>query len=197
MSSDIAQNERDVLKAQVRFHRLMNGGLLVILFVYLLLLGLVLLRETTRIVPPEIKRPYEIGANYANKGYLLDMGNYVLDKVLTVTPETVDYNNGVILKMAYPDGHAHLHHALNAAAQQIKRECITTIWVPLKESVDTASKQVRISGKLKTFITNKLTSERDKEYLVQFTLSVSGRLYVLNIEEILKKNAAVHRVGAF
>lgn len=197
MSPDIAQNERDVLKAQVRFHRTMNGGLLVILFTHLLLLGFVVMRDTTRIVPPEIRRPYEIGANHANKEYLFDMANYVLDKVLTVTPETVDYNNSVIFKMAHPDGYAHLHTALDAAAQQLKRDRITTIWVPRNESVIASSMQVRVTGKLKTFMADKLTSEREKEYLVQFTLTVSGRLYVLKIEEILKKNAAVRAVGEF
>ncbi len=192
MSPHIAQNERDTLKAQVRFHRMMNMGLLAVLFIQLLLLGFVVMRNTTRIVPPEIKRPYEIGANHANKDYLLDMANYVLDKVLTVTPEAVEYNNGVILKMTHPDGHPTLQTALDTAAQHIKRDHITTIWMPHKEEVSASTMQVRVSGKLKTFIADKLTSERDKEYLVQFIVTLSGRLYVLKIEEVIKRDSALH-----
>jgi conjugal transfer pilus assembly protein TraE len=192
MSPHTAQNERDTLKVQVRFHRMMNMGLLAVLFLQLLLLGFVVLRNTTRIVPPEIKRPYEIGANYANKDYLLDMANYVLDKVLTVTPEAVEYNNGVILKMTHPDGHPTLQTVLDTAAQHIKRDHITTIWMPHKEEVSASTKQVRVSGKLKTYIADKLTSEREKEYLVQFIVTLSGRLYVLKIEEIIKKDSALY-----
>ncbi len=197
MSPEIAQNERDTLKAHVRLHRRFNAGLLALLFVQLLLLGFVVMREKTRIVPPEIKRPYEIGAHHTNKDYLLDMTNYVLDKVLTVTPENVDYNNRVILKMTHPDGHAHLQTVLDAAAQQLKKDHITTIWVPHNEAIQLSSMQVRVSGKLKTFIADKLTSERDKEYLVQFHLTVSGRLYVLTIKEIIKQHDAVRTVGEF
>jgi conjugal transfer pilus assembly protein TraE len=188
MAPDKANNERDALKAQVRFHRAMNAGLLGTLFLGVLLLGFVVFRDTTRIVPPEIKRPYELGANYANRDYLLDMAGYVLGMVLTVTPETVDYNNNVILKMADPDGYAGLKTALDAAALRLKQERVTTIWVPRKEEVSELDKRVKVSGKLKTYIADKLTSEREKDYIVEFTITTSGRLYVSKIEEIVKRD---------
>ena len=125
MAPDKAINERDKLQSQVRFHRAMNAGLLGTLFFGVLLLGFVVVRDTTKIVPPEVKRPYEIGSNYANKDYLLDMAGYVLGTVLTVTPETVDYNNKVILKMADPDGYAGLKTALDAAAMRLKQERVS------------------------------------------------------------------------
>lgn len=144
MAPDKAINERDKLQSQVRFHRAMNAGLLGTLFFGVLLLGFVVVRDTTKIVPPEVKRPYEIGSNYANKDYLLDMAGYVLGTVLTVTPETVDYNNKVILKMADPDGYAGLKTALDAAAMRLKQERVTTIWVPRKEEVSEQDKRVKV-----------------------------------------------------
>lgn len=90
VAPDKANNEREALKAQIRFHRMMNVGLLGTLFFSVLLLGFVLLRDNIKIVPPEVRRPYEIGAHYANRDYLLDMAGYVLSMVLSVTPETVD-----------------------------------------------------------------------------------------------------------
>jgi len=150
----------------------------------------VILRDTTKVVPTEIRRPYEIGANYANKDYLLDMAGYVLGMVLTVTPESVDYNNKVILKMADPDGYPVLKTALDAAALRMRAERITTIWVPRKEEVSEREKRVKVSGKLKTYIADKLTSERDKDYIVEFIITTSGRLYVSRIEEIVKLDSA-------
>ncbi len=149
------------------------------------------MRDTTKIVPPEVKRPYEIGSNYANKDYLLDMAGYVLGTVLTVTPETVDYNNKVILKMADPDGYAGLKTGMSAmAAMRLKQERVTTIWVPSQRGSQRAGQAaVKVSGKLKTFIADKLTSEREKDYLVEFTITTSGRLYVSKIEEIVKPEA--------
>lgn len=181
-------NERDLLKAQLRFHRILNMGLLTTIVLGVLLLGFVVIRETTHIVPPEVKRPYEIGANYANKDYLLDMAGYVLGMVLTVTPESVDHNNRIILKMTDPDGYAHLKTALDAAALRLKAERVTTIWVPHREEVRESQHKVKVSGKLKTYIADKLTSEREKEYIVEFIVTTSGRLYVSKIEEEIKRD---------
>ena len=192
MAPEQATNERDRLQSQVRFLRAANAGQLAVLLLLVLLLGFVVLRDTTKIVPTEIRRPYEIGANYANKDYLLDMAGYVLGTVLTVTPESVDYNNRVILRMADPDGYAGLKTALDAAALRLKQERVTTIWVPRKEEVSERDKRVKVSGKLKTYIADKLTSERDKDYLVEFSVTTSGRLYVSKIEEFLGRDPARH-----
>ena len=192
MAPEQANNERDRLQSQVRFLRAANAGQLAVLLLLVLLLGFVVVRDTTKIVPTEIRRPYEIGANYANKDYLLDMAGYVLGTVLTVTPESVDYNNRVILRMADPDGYAGLKTALDAAALRLKQERVTTIWVPRKEEVSERDKRVKVSGKLKTYIADKLTSERDKDYLVEFSVTTSGRLYVSKIEEFLGRDPARH-----
>lgn len=190
MSPENAINERDALKGQVKFLRVVIVGLIGLNLGLLGVEGYTLMRETTTIVPPEVRRPYEVGADYASKDYLLDMAGYVLDKVLTVTPETVDYNNRVILKMAHPDGYPTLKTALDAAALRVKQERVTTVWVPRNEKVNERAKTVEVSGQMKTFISDKLTSQRDKTYLVEFTVTVSGRLYVSKIEEVIKRDSA-------
>ncbi len=190
MTPHRAYHERDALKAQLHFHRLMNVGLLTVLLFGAGLLGWVMFRETTRIVPPEVRRPYEIGAQSASADYLLDMADYVLGQVLTVTPQTVDHNNQVILKMTDPRGYPALKTALDAAALRLKKERVTTIWAPRTEEVAARAKRVTVSGRLKTFIADQLTSEREKTYRVEFIVTASGRLYVLRIEEIIKRRAA-------
>lgn len=190
MKPENALNERDALRSQIKFHRLVSLVLACSLSISLLILGYVVFRETTFIVPPEVRRPYEIGASQANKEYLADMAGYVLGMVLTVTPETVDYNNKVILKMAHPDGYGQLKTALDAAALRIRHERVATVWVPRKEDVFERDMQVRVNGMLKTYIADKLTSEREKNYLIQFVVTSSGRLYVSKIEEIVKSGRA-------
>jgi conjugal transfer pilus assembly protein TraE len=99
MSPEHHLNERLTLQSQVKFLRAVIVGLLSLLCIVLVIEGITLMRETTTIVPPEVRRPYEVGADYASNDYLMDMAGYVLDKVLTVSPETVEYNNKIILKM--------------------------------------------------------------------------------------------------
>lgn len=190
MSPENADNERTRLQRQLAFHKVMNLGLIGTQFLSVTLLIFVLFRETTHIVPPMVKRPYELGANYASKDYLADMADYVLSEVLTATPDNIDHNIKTILKMAHPDGYPVLKTALDAAALRMKQERVTTIWVPRMEEVAERDLRVIVRGKLKTYIADKLTSERDKDYVVEFTVTSSGRLYVSKIEEIVKRDTS-------
>lgn len=190
MSPENSLNERLILKSQVKFLRVISIGLIAVIFALIAIEGFMFMRETTVIVPAEVRRPYELGADFASTDYLTDMANYVLDKVLTVTPESVDYNDRVILKMTHPDGYPSLKSSLDAAALRLKKERITTVWIPRNEKVSANTKTVEVTGQLKTYIADSLTSIRDKSYLVQFTVTLSGRLYVSSIEEIIKRDPA-------
>ena len=190
MKPGTANNERDILKVQMTFQRNVIYSLIGVSFALVVGWGWTVMNQVTVIVPPEVKRPYEIGSNYGNKDYLADMSNYVLQSILTVTPDSVDFNNKVILKMADPDGYPKLRADLDAAALRMKRERVTTVWIPQKEEINESTKQVKVKGRLKTFIADVLTSERDKEYAVEFNITSTGRLYVLNIKEVVKPDPA-------
>ena len=190
MTPSHAANERLVLQSQIRFHRTLSMILAVGILVMSIAFCWVLLRETTHLVPVESRRLYEVGAGQANTAYLQDMAEYVLSMVMTVTPENVDHNNSVILKMADPDGYGALKVALDAAALRVKQERVATVWVPQIEEVNTKDLRVRVSGKLKTYIADKLTSEKPHDYLVEFIITPSGRLYVSKIEEVIKPAAS-------
>lgn len=189
MSPKNAMNERQGLAGQVRFLRASNLFLILLCLALVSLVGYILATEKTHILPPEVKRPYEIGSNYANKDYLVDMASYVMGMVLTRSPETADYNNRVILKMAHPDGYGELKTSLDAAAIRQKQEKVTTIWVPRNEKVSEQALSVEANGQVKTYIGDKLTSQREKTYLVQFSITTSGRLYVLKMDEIVKRDS--------
>jgi len=189
MSPENAARNTASLQSQLRFYRLLSFTLTLTLLGGVLVLGFVLLRDTVKIVPPEIRRPLEIGSSYANKDYLAEMSAYVLGSILTVTPDTVDHNTRVILKMTHPEGYAILKTALEASATRLKRERITTIWALRSELVDERNLSVKASGSLKTFIADKLVSESPRDYAIKFLITTSGRLYVTKIEEIVKPEA--------
>ncbi|KVV25070.1 conjugal transfer protein TraE [Burkholderia cepacia] len=186
MNPKTGANERAILEASVRFQRVLIFGLCAALIVVISFFGIFVLRDPTKIVPPEVRRPYEIGSSYANREYLSDMATYVLDRVLTVTPASTSYNNGVILRMTHPDGYGPLKTQLDAAALKIKKEQISTVWVGRNEQVNESQLSVKVSGTYKTYISDKPVSEKDKSYIVQFVITSSGRLYVLKIDEVVK-----------
>jgi conjugal transfer pilus assembly protein TraE len=189
MSPDIANNERDLLKLQARFLRVVIVSQVGVILALIVTLAINIAHRTTVIVPPEVRRPYEIGADYVNKDYLFDMAGYVLSTAFTVTPENVDYNEEVILKMTEPEGYPELKRELDAAAMRIKQDRITTIWVPQTEQIDMPSLTVQVNGLQKAYIADKLTSQIQKSYVVQFNITTSGRLYVLKIQEVSKDSS--------
>lgn len=152
--------------------------------------GWTVINERSILVPPEVRRPYEVGASYGSKDYLADMSTYVLSMMFTISPETVEWQNKVILKMTHPDGYGKLKAELEANAQRLKRDRIATVWVPRTEKVSERSKTVVVAGKLKTYIADVLTSEKDKEYQVEFEITSSGRLYVVRVQEVVKPEPA-------
>ena len=190
MSPENAAINTAALQSQLGFYRLLCFSLTLVLLGGVGVLGFVLLKDTVKIVPVEIRKPYEMGANYANRDYLADMASYVLGSVLSVTPESVDHNNKVILKMTHPDGYPTLKTALDAAAARLKKERITTLWNARNETIDERNLVVRASGTVKTFIADKLVSDTPRDYSVKFLITTSGRLYVTKIEEIVKADAA-------
>lgn len=189
MSPENAAINAAALQSQLGFYRVLSFLLTLVLMAGVGVLGFVLLKDTVKIVPTEIRKPYEIGANYANRDYLADMASYVLGSVLSVTPESVDHNNRVILKMTHPDGYPTLKTALDASAARLKKERITTLWNARNETIDERNLTVRASGTVKTFIADKLVSDTPRDYSVKFLITTSGRLYVTKIEEIVKAGA--------
>lgn len=189
MSPANDESEKRQLAKSVQFHKVLNillgAGLTIHSFVSVFQWYF----GRTIIAPPEINRPYEIGPNFGSRDYLVDQADYVLFMINTVTPHTVDHNNKIVLKMADPDGNQYLKTELDAAALRIKREGITTVWEPNSYKVSTESKWVRVSGVYKTYIGDKLVSNTQREFEVQFSISLSGHSNVSSVKEIVRNSS--------
>lgn len=190
MNTSHGKNERESLRSQVNFLRTVVLSLIALLCLMAGGWGWTVINERSILVPPEVRRPYEVGASYGSKDYLADMSTYVLSMMFTISPETVEWQNKVILKMTHPDGYGKLKAELEANAQRLKRDRIATVWIPRTEKVSERSKTVVVAGKLKTYIADVLTSEKDKEYQVEFEITSSGRLYVVRVQEVVKPEPA-------
>lgn len=147
-------------------------------------LGYVLFRDNVIIVPPVVREEYAIGAETSQK-YLVDMAEYVVTTLRTINKDNVDYNNKIILKMVEGDTLPSLRKTLDAQAVRIKKEDITTVWSGSTAEPSIVGKNtVILSGRLRTYYSDKLVSNESKEYKVEFGLSGLGKIYVKKVEEV-------------
>lgn len=192
MNLDAGQKTIAEVKNANRFFR----SLLVIFGVSNLVLSGVVLyaltRENVIIMPPVITNKYEIGANTDQK-YFVEMAEYVITMLRTVNKDNVDYNNSVIYKMVDGEHLPQLRKNLDAQAARIKREDIMTVWSGAIGEPKIINKHtVILSGKLKTYYSDKLVSDDFKDYKVEFGTSGLGRIYVKKVEEIKPDDVATN-----
>lgn len=186
MSPDNAENERARLKSDTTFLKRVVFGLLGVLAMTVGGWAWTVVNATVLLVPPVVQRPYEVGANHGNREYLSDMADYVLQMVLTASPESIEHNASVILKMTDPDGNPELKGLLDQAALRMKRDRVTTVWSPRTAEVFVREKRVEVAGKLKTYVADTVTSVTDRKYVVEFIITSAGRLYVSKVAEVVK-----------
>lgn len=180
------QNERDQLKDQSAFQRRLILRLVALCGVQTAGWGWTAFHSKVTVVPPGVSRAYEIGAGFGSADYLVDMANYVLQLLYTNSPDSVDHNNAVLLKITDPAGYGNMKVQLDAAALRLKQLKVSTVWTPAKEEVIDRKLRVKSSGRLKTYIADVLTSNLLKEFQIEFSINNSGRLHVLNAQEVVK-----------
>jgi conjugal transfer pilus assembly protein TraE len=190
MSPDASNQERQKLRRGISFHRALNIVQALCNLVMVCLLFWVVFNQRTILTPPEIRKEYEVGPSTANKEYLQDMAHYVLSSVLDVTPDNIDHRVRTVLKMTDPDGYPELKAALDSAATRIKKEQIATQWSPEKIAFSEKDMWVKVRGRIKTYIGDKSIDNSQKEYVVQFKITNSGRLYVKSLQEIVDTRTA-------
>ncbi|KUY72697.1 conjugal transfer protein TraE [Burkholderia cepacia] len=195
MHPDNAANERAKLLSDVKFLRVCLVLALGSIVLLLILVMFLVIRDPTRLVPPEIRHAYVIGSGTANGDYLSDMSDYVLSLQATTTPEMVDHNNSVILKMTDPASYPAIKAMLDAAAIRIKRERITTIFVMRTKSIDRPNNRVTTTGTFKTYIGDKLVGEEDRSLLVAFNITLTGQTYVQQLAQVDSRGNAVPNSG--
>lgn len=184
MTPDKAAASRDALRSQIRFLKkllLVNGSSSVVIA---LVCAWLMMTQRVVIMPPAVHGTYVIGARYANDEYLADQAAYVLSLAKSVTPNTVDSNERILLSMVSDGRRAELKTQWDADALQLKHDGVTSVAEPAGSAeVDLRSKSVKFPATISTYISGKLTSTEQKTFVVYFDISMFGRLTLLDIRE--------------
>ena len=92
--------------------------------------------ERVVLVPPTIHKSFWVEAERVSPEYLEQMGYFLLQLTLNVTPQSVDQQAKLLLQYAAPASYGELRTALAAAAERIKRDSAATVFSAQDISVD-------------------------------------------------------------
>lgn len=165
-------------------------GLLVLLLITALLSNLVLATQVARLAgrerivltPPTIHKSFWIEADRVSPEYLEQMGYFLMQLTLNVTPHSVEHQSKVLLAYAAPSVYGELRTTLAATAERIKRDSTATVFSPQDLMVDERALRVAMRGTLTTYVSDRRVAETVKAYLIEFQYS-AGRIFLKSFRE--------------
>ena len=138
--------------------------------------------ERVVVVPPTVHKTFWVEDERVSAEYLEQMGYFLMQLTLNVTPLSIDHQAKVLLQYAAPAAYGELRTALSSAAERLKRDGAATVFSPRDLSVDERSLKVGIRGQLTTFISDRRVSEVAKGYAVEFQYT-AGQIFLKSFRE--------------
>ena len=139
-------------------------------------------RERVVVVPPAIHKTFWVEAERTSPEYLEQMGYFLAQLTLNVTPQSVEHQSRLLLQYAAPASWGDLRTAMAANAERIKRDGASTVFSPQDLQVDERSQRVGLRGLLTTFISDRRVSEVSKGYAIELQYA-GGRIYLKTFRE--------------
>ena len=139
-------------------------------------------RERVVVVPPAIHKTFWVEAERVSPEYLEQMGYFLAQLTLNVTPQSVEHQSRLLLQYAAPASWGDLRTAMAANAERIKRDGASTVFSPQDLQVDERTQRVGLRGLLTTFISDRRVSEVSKGYAIELQYA-GGRIYLKTFRE--------------
>jgi conjugal transfer pilus assembly protein TraE len=139
-------------------------------------------RERVVVVPPAIHKTFWVEAERASPEYLEQMGYFLAQLTLNVTPQSVEHQSRLLLQYAAPASWGDLRTAMAANADRIKRDGASTVFSPQDLQVDERTQRVGLRGLLTTFISDRRVSEVSKGYAIELQYA-GGRIFLKTFRE--------------
>lgn len=139
-------------------------------------------RERVVLVPPALHKTFWVEAERASPEYLEQMGYFLAQLTLNVTPQSVEHQSRMLLQYAAPASWGELRTAMAANADRIKRDGASTVFSPQDLQVDEATQRVGLRGLLTTFISDRRVSEVSKGYAIELQ-QTNGRIFLKTFSE--------------
>lgn len=165
-----------------RFYKLTMLGMLAITFAMLVLTISMANSERTIIVPPTIEKSFWVERDNVSREYLEQMGLFIAQLELTVSPVSHKYQSEMLLRHVHPSVYGQLQSSLGAAGEALRRDNVSTWFAPRSTLVDAKNKRMSIAGELTTYVGDKVAGKETKNYLIEF-IYADSKLYLKTFTE--------------
>lgn len=203
--SDILKNNKKLnLKDEVinrfnntstfrQIHKLDNekkffGFIIIILVLVILVQGVLnynlITANRTIVLPPAVTKEFWATDKQISESYFEQIGFYIADRVLSVSPETVD--SSYISLLPFFDSNSEslkaVRDKLKSQAEFIKAEKMYQVFYPLRMYPDYNKRQIKIEGPMKKFIGELLVQESNKSYITINYEIKAGRFMIKSLD---------------
>jgi conjugal transfer pilus assembly protein TraE len=122
------------------------------------------------LTPPVLEKSFWIEGNNLSQEYLEQMGLYVLQLNLNVSPNSVRYFGRKMLEITDPRAHPAITKRIDVTAARLERDAVSTVFSPQDIFVDVKQhpNKIAFSGKLVTLLSDKRIAEFVKTYVIEF-----------------------------
>lgn len=167
---------------EVRFLRIMTAFVVVLCLLEAVAILRLIGAEKTIITPPSIKRSFWVSGAEMSKEYLEEMAYWYAGLVLTVTPQSAEYQNSLFLKYAAPSETGRLTAEMGARAKFLRKHHTATQFTASGVTPDVKNLRVAITGSIITWVGDKKAAERRATYMIGFK-NINGMLHVVDFRE--------------
>ena len=151
--------------------------------------------ERVILVPPSISKSFWVDSDKVSSEYLEQMGYFLVQLVLNVTPQSVDYQSKLLLQYAAPASYGEIKTAMAVAGERLKRDGAATVFSPRTINVDERALKVAVQGQLTTFISDRRVSEVSKSYLIELQYAL-GKITIKSFKETNANDPLDTKTGA-
>ena len=122
-------------------------------------------------VPPTLEKSFWVQRDKASREWIEQMGLFVAQLNLNVTPSSVQYQGNIVLSLVAPAARGDIKRSVDMNVARVQRSSIATFFTP-RESVFDAKNPNRVAfkGDLTTVLTDKTVNKRPITYVVAFEL---------------------------
>ncbi len=151
--------------------------------------------ERVILVPPTIHKSFWVESDKVSTEYLEQMGYFLVQLVLNVTPQSVDYQSKLLLQYAAPASYGEIRTAMAVTGDRLKRDGAATVFSPRTINVDEHALKVAVQGQLTAFIGDRRVSDVSKSYLIELQYAL-GKITIKSFKETNANDPLETKTGA-
>ena len=150
--------------------------------------------ERVIVVPPAVHKSFWVENDRVSAEYLEQMGYFLIQLALNVTPQSVDYQSRLLLQYVAPASYGEIKTAMTVVAERLKRDGASTVFSARNVTTDERTLKISIQGSLTTFIGDRRVSDVTKSYLVELQYAL-GKLTIKSFKEATVNDSLDNKGG--